>query len=79
MSESSAARPTWDEYFLDIAFVVSNRSTCDRAHVGALLVRDRRILATGYNGAPACPTVTTWATWSSTATACARSMPSRTR
>src|SRR5690349_1035987 len=46
-------RPTWDEYFLDIAFSVAERSTCDRAHVGAVLVRDRRILATGYNGSPA--------------------------
>ena len=38
---------------MDIAFVVAQRSTCDRAHVGAVLVRDRRILTTGYNGAPA--------------------------
>ena len=45
-------RPTWDEYFLDIAFTVAERSTCDRAHVGAVLVRDKRILATGYNGSP---------------------------
>ena len=47
------SRPTWDEYFMDIAFTVAQRSTCDRAHVGAVLVRDRRILTTGYNGAPA--------------------------
>lgn len=46
-------RPSWDEYFMDIAFTVAQRSTCDRAHVGAVLVRDRRILTTGYNGAPA--------------------------
>jgi dCMP deaminase len=45
-------RPSWDEYFLDIAFSVAERSTCDRAHVGAVLVRDKRILATGYNGSP---------------------------
>lgn len=38
---------------MDIAFSVAERSTCDRAHVGAALVRDRRILTTGYNGAPA--------------------------
>ncbi len=52
MSESHK-RPSWDEYFLKIAFTVAERSTCDRAHVGAVIVRDRRILATGYNGAPA--------------------------
>ncbi len=46
-------RPDWDDYFMDIAFAVAERSTCDRAHVGAVLVRDRRILTTGYNGAPA--------------------------
>lgn len=46
-------RPSWDEYFMQIAFTVAQRSTCDRAHVGCVLVRDRRILTTGYNGAPA--------------------------
>ncbi len=45
-------RPSWDEYFMKIAFTVAERSTCDRAHVGAVVVRDRRILTTGYNGAP---------------------------
>ena len=45
-------RPDWDNYFLDIVEVVSRRSTCRRRSVGAGLVRDRRILATGYNGAP---------------------------
>ncbi len=45
-------RPDWDTYFLDIVEVVSRRSTCRRRSVGAGLVRDRRILATGYNGAP---------------------------
>jgi dCMP deaminase len=49
----AANRPDWDDYFMDIAFAVAERSTCDRAHVGAVLVRDRRILTTGYNGAPA--------------------------
>lgn len=43
-------RPSWDEYFLDIATVVGSRSTCPRRHVGAVLVRSRQILATGYNG-----------------------------
>jgi len=50
---SERTRPTWDEYFMDIAFTVAQRSTCDRAHVGAVLVNERRILTTGYNGAPA--------------------------
>ena len=45
-------RPTWDEYFLSIASLVSTRSTCLRRSVGAVLVKDKRILATGYNGAP---------------------------
>ena len=46
-------RPSWDEYFMSIARLVAGRSTCMRRQVGAILVRDRRILATGYNGAPA--------------------------
>ena len=46
-------RPPWDEYFMAIARAVSSRSTCSRRSVGALIVRDKRILATGYNGAPA--------------------------
>jgi len=45
-------RPDWDEYFLEIAALVSKRSTCLRRKVGALLVKEKRILATGYNGAP---------------------------
>ncbi|MDO8785170.1 MAG: cytidine/deoxycytidylate deaminase family protein [Syntrophales bacterium] len=45
-------RPDWDEYFMDIADLVARRSTCRRRAVGALLVRERRILTTGYNGAP---------------------------
>ena len=47
-----AGRPAWDDYFLDIAELVAKRATCVRRRVGAILVRDRRILATGYNGAP---------------------------
>jgi len=46
------ARPDIDEYFLKIASVVAERSTCRRHHVGAVAVRDKHILATGYNGAP---------------------------
>ena len=45
-------RPTSDEYFLKIASVVAERSTCRRHHVGAVAVRNKHILATGYNGAP---------------------------
>ncbi|OGW77223.1 MAG: cytidine deaminase [Omnitrophica bacterium RIFCSPLOWO2_02_FULL_45_16] len=50
--DTKDSRPTWDEYFLDIANLVSKRSTCLRRRVGAVLVKDKRILATGYNGAP---------------------------
>jgi len=45
-------RPGWDEYFLGLAELVSKRATCLRRSVGAVLVKDKRILATGYNGAP---------------------------
>src|SRR5688572_5586874 len=43
-------RVSWDTYFMNIAREVATRSTCDRKHVGAVIVRDRSILATGYNG-----------------------------
>jgi len=45
-------RPTLDEYFMEIAKVVASRSTCLRQKVGAVIVKDKRILTTGYNGAP---------------------------
>jgi dCMP deaminase len=45
-------RPTWDFYFMEIARIVSKRSTCKRRNVGAVAVKDKRILSTGYNGAP---------------------------
>jgi len=45
-------RPDWDEYFLGIARLVAERSTCLRRNVGALIVKNRRILTTGYNGTP---------------------------
>ena len=48
----SDERPSWDEYFTRIAAEVAKRSTCLRRHVGAILVREKRILSTGYNGAP---------------------------
>ena len=49
-SAACGPRATWDEYFMRIAREVATRSTCDRKHVGCVLVRDRSILATGYNG-----------------------------
>jgi dCMP deaminase len=47
------SRPTWDEYFSSIATVVASRSDCVRRRAGAVIVRANRIVATGYNGAPA--------------------------
>lgn len=45
-------RPTWDDYFLKICDEIATRATCDRLHVGSVATRDRRILASGYNGSP---------------------------
>ena len=45
-------RPTWDEYFMEIANTVSKRATCDRGRSGCVIVRDRQILVTGYVGSP---------------------------
>ena len=45
-------RPSWDEYFMEIAQVVAKRSNCTRRHVAAVIVKDRHILSTGYNGTP---------------------------
>lgn len=52
MVKKKIIRPSWDKYFLEIAKLVSKRSTCLRRQVGALIVKDRRILTTGYNGTP---------------------------
>ncbi len=46
------SRPNWDQYFIEMAKLVSTRSTCLRRQVGAVIVKNKRILATGYNGAP---------------------------
>ena len=46
-------RPSWQEYFMEITELVAKRSTCRRRAVGAIVVKDKRILSTGYNGAPA--------------------------
>ncbi len=45
-------RPNWDEYFIGITKLVAERSTCIRRKVGAVIIKEKRILATGYNGAP---------------------------
>ena len=46
-------RPDWDTYFMEITHIIAKRSNCLRRHVGAILVKDHRIITTGYNGAPA--------------------------
>jgi dCMP deaminase len=45
-------RPSWDEYFMEMAMLTAKRSTCIRRNVGAVIVQDKHIIATGYNGAP---------------------------
>ena len=45
-------RPDWDEYFMNIAQVTASRSNCSRRHIGAVIVKDHRIISTGYNGTP---------------------------
>ena len=52
MKTASRVRPDWDTYFMDMAKLASRRSSCLRRAVGAVLVKDRRLLATGYNGVP---------------------------
>lgn len=52
MTVKNNKRPDWDEYFLKITEEVSKRATCDRGKAGCLIVKDKRILATGYVGAP---------------------------
>lgn len=53
MKSKEINRPSWEAYFMDIAVLVAKRSTCKRRSVGAVIVKDKRILSTGYNGAPA--------------------------
>ncbi|MBN1268204.1 MAG: cytidine/deoxycytidylate deaminase family protein [Kiritimatiellae bacterium] len=52
MAKKSIQRPDWDTYFMDIAHVVARRSNCSRRQVAALIVHERRIISTGYNGTP---------------------------
>lgn len=50
---NSSKRPAWDDYFMELTEVVAKRSTCLRRKVGAIIVKEKRVLTTGYNGAPA--------------------------
>jgi len=52
MEQKNYQRPSWDDYFMAIARIVGARSTCDRLRAGAVLVKDKRIISTGYNGSP---------------------------
>lgn len=52
MQTPTPRRPDWQTYFMDIAQLVASRSTCLRRHVGAVIVKENRILSTGYNGTP---------------------------
>lgn len=52
MPENSHKRPSWDEYFLQMAELVGTRGTCDRGQAGTVIVKDKRLLATGYVGSP---------------------------
>ena len=49
-SSSAQTRPSWDEYFLKLAMLASERATCPRMHCGCVLVKDKNVVATGYNG-----------------------------
>jgi len=53
MSDTSYRRPSWDEYFMEVASAIAKRATCDRGRSGCVIARDNQILATGYVGAPA--------------------------
>jgi len=50
--KTKAARPTWDEYFIRMAELASTRSVCSRSKCGAVIVKDKNVISTGYNGAP---------------------------
>ena len=52
MCEKKRVRPSWDRYFMDIAHVAASRSNCSRRQVAAVVVRDKQIISTGYNGTP---------------------------
>ena len=50
LTQSWETRLSWDDYFMSFAFLISSRSTCNRLHVGCVLVKDTRIISVGYNG-----------------------------
>ena len=52
MSENKYVRPSWDEYFMEVANAISKRATCDRGRSGCVIAKDRQILVTGYVGSP---------------------------
>jgi dCMP deaminase len=52
MNEAKKTRPTWDEYFMEVANTVAKRATCDRGKSGCVIARDKQILVTGYVGSP---------------------------
>lgn len=52
MSEEKYVRPSWDEYFMEVADAISKRATCDRGRSGCVIAKDRQILVTGYVGSP---------------------------
>jgi len=52
MNESQYVRPTWDEYFMEVASTVAKRATCDRGRSGCVIAREKQILVTGYVGSP---------------------------
>ena len=52
-SDKNNSRPSWDDYFLELANAASSRATCDRGKSGCVIVRDKQVLATGYVGSPA--------------------------
>ena len=51
-NERKHYRPSWDDYFMAIVKIIASRGTCDRLYAGSVLVKDNRIIATGYNGSP---------------------------
>ena len=53
MAEEKYVRPTWDEYFMEVARTIAKRATCDRGRSGCVIARDHQILVTGYVGSPA--------------------------